>query len=328
MTVKLAFLLFLSLLATSVQGESVRTMIAGVHRVSLAHQEGTTLTLSYTGSSLIQIEGDARFLRGIEIELKAPQNFLPYHDSLAAVIYDELNRIPEPGVTTDLVCRQIVSDPLPAKIQTIYQIPLKEGHGLRTSPYATVLTGIQSPSSFPLLFRLMPIARTIPDELERMVFTLNVKPILSDEGALRINFRYPEGLRDRPLTVLINNEIIKDPTEERFLKEGEYNLVIQSEDYRSQSSRFVIERAKTLDLLVELQDTRPRIVIEYPENARVYLDNVLLSNLRTSIPVEPGLHEIRFQISDYTIIRPLTVQRGRTYRIALSLGVEITENAQ
>ena len=327
MTAKLAFIILLSLTTARVNGESIRAMVAGVHRVSLAHQEGTTITLSYASSTVIQIEGDARFFRGIQIELNAPQSFLSFHDSLAAVIYDDLSRIPGPGAA-DLECRQIARDPLPAKIQTIYQIPLKEGHGLRTSPYATVLTDVRSPSSFPLLFRLMPVIRTIPDELERMTFTINVKPILSDEGALRINFRYPEGLRDRSFTVYINDQLIRNPGEEQLLKEGEHRLVIQSEDYRNQSTRFVIERAKTLDLLIELQDPRPRIIFEYPENARIYIDNTLIPNSRNPLPVEPGLHEIRFQISDYIIIRTLTVQRGRTYRVALSLGVEITEDSQ
>ena len=309
-----------------IQGESIRAMIAGIHRVSLSNQEGTTLTLSYSSSTLIQIEGDTRFLRGIQIELTAPQSFLPHHDSLAAAVYGELNRVPGPGLT-DLECKQIASDPLPARIQTIYQIPLKEGHGLRTSPYATVLTGVQNPSSFPILFRLIPV-KGISDELEKMMFSLNVKPILSDEGALRISFRYPEGLRDRPFTVLVNDELIRNPGEERLLREGEYRLVIQSDDYRNQSSRFVIERAKITDLVIELQDPRPRIIFENPENARVYLDNVLVVNPRNPMPVEPGLHEVRFQISDYSIIRTLTVQGGRTYRVALSLGVEITEDSR
>ena len=127
---------------------------------------------------------------------------------------------------------------------------------------------------------------------------------------------------------MINDEAIRNPGEERLLREGEYRLVIQSEDYRNQSTRFVIERAKILDLFIELQDPRPRIIFEFPENARIYLDNVLLSNLRAAVPVEPGIHEVRFQISDYTVIRTLTVQKGRTYRVALSLGVEITEDPQ
>jgi len=324
-TIKAAFLLLLSLAVARVQGESVRASIVGVQRVSLSNQEGTTLPFSYNSSSVILIEGDTRFLRGIQIELTTLQSFLPYHDSFAAVIYDELNRIPEPGITT-VECRQLAQEMLPARIQITYQIPLREGHGLRTSPYVTVLTDVLNPSSFPILFRLMPV-KAVPNELERMTFTLNVKPILNDEGALRLNFRYPEGLRDRPLTVYIDDQPIRNPREEQLLKEGDHRLTIQSEDYRNQSTRFVIERAKLLDLVIELQDPRPRIIFEYPENARVYLDNVLLLNPRNPIPVEPGLHEIRIQISDYSVIRTLTVQRGKTYRIALSLGVEITEDS-
>jgi hypothetical protein len=323
-TSKLAFLLLFSLAAARVQGESVRASVVGVQRVSLSNQEGTTLPFSYNSSSVILIEGDARFLRGIQIELTTQQSFLPYLDSLAVVIYDELNRIPEVGITT-VECRQLAQETLPARIQITYQIPLREGHGLRTSPYVTVLTDVRNPSSFPILFRLMPV-KAVPNELERMPLTLNVKPILSDEGAVRINFRFPEDLRDRPMTVFIDDQPIRNPREEQLLKEGDHRLSIQSEYYRNQSTRFVIERAKILELVIELQDPRPRIIFEYPENARVYLDNTLLPNPRNPIPVEPGLHEIRIQISDYTIIRTLTVQRGKTYRIALSFSVEITED--
>jgi len=323
-TNKLAFLLLFSLAAARLQGESVRASVVGVHRVSMTAQDGITLPFSYNSSSVILMEGDTRFLRGIQIELTTQQNFLPYHDTLAVVIYDELSRIPEIGITT-VECRQLAQETLPARIQITYQIPLREGHGLRTSPYVTVLTDVLNPSSFPILFRLMPV-KAVPNELERMTFTLNVKPILSDEGSVRINFRFPEGFRDRPMTVYIDDQPIRNPREEQLLKEGDHRLTIQSEDYRNQSTRFVVERAKTVELVIELQDPRPRIIFEYPENARVYLDNTLLVNPRNPLPVEPGLHEIRIQISDYSIIRTLTVQRGKTYRIALSLGVEITED--
>jgi hypothetical protein len=314
------FLFFVSLYA---QGESVRALIAGIHTVSITQGEGVRLPLSYVSSSIIRLEGDTRFFRGIELELSAPQTFLAHQGSLAAVLYGELDHIPQPGAA-DVECRQLALNPLPSRIQTVYQIPLREGHGLRTTPYATVLTGALPTSSFPLLFRLMPVIKGISEELERMVFNLNVKPILSDEGAVRINFRYPGNLR--PLTVLINDVVIDNPREERLIKEGVHNLVILSEDYRNQSSRFVVERAKVLDLTIELQDTTPLLIFEHPENARVFLDNALVANPRTPTPVEPGLHEVRFEISDYTIIRPVTVQKGKTYRVALSVDVNISES--
>ena len=325
MKTRIGVLVLLFLICFRTEGESLRALIAGINKVSLADSEGVTVPLSYVSSSVILIEGDLRFFRGIQLELTAPQNFLAHRGSLAAALYGDLDQTPAVG-TADLECRRLAFDPLPAKIQTIYQIPLKAGHGLKTSPYATVLTGVLDPATFPLLFRLMPVIKGISDDIERMVFNLIVKPILSDEGALRLSFRYPENLPSRPLTVLIDDETIENPGEERLLKEGEHHLVIISGDYRNHSSRFVVERAKILDLVVELLDTTPLLLFEYPEETKVYLDNTYLPNPKTPRPVEPGLHEIRFQISDYTIIRPLLVQKGKTYRVALSVDVNISES--
>jgi hypothetical protein len=87
-----------------------------------------------------------------------------------------------------------------------------------------------------------------------------------------------------------------------------------------------VERAKILDVSVELQDPTPLILFEYPEGARIFLDNVPVSNPQSPRAVEPGVHEVRFQVSDYSIIRPITVQKGKTYKIALSVDVNISES--
>ena len=317
--------LFLVLISANVHGESIRALVAGIHRVSLADLDGTTIPLSYNSSSVILLEGDTRFFRGLQLELTVPAGYLAHRGSLAVVLYGGLNMVPQPGVA-DLQGRRLAFDPLPARIQTIYQIPLRPGHGLRTSPFATVLTGELSPASFPLLFRLMPVIKGISHDLERMVFQLNVKPILSNEGALRLSFRYPANMHGRPLTVIINGEVIDNPTEERLMSEGEHNLVILSEDYRNHSSRFIIERAKVLDLTVELLDPTPLLIFEHPGSTRIFLNNVLVANPHAPLPVEPGIHEIRFELSDYSITRVLTVQRGKTYRVAVSIDLNITES--
>jgi hypothetical protein len=271
------------------------------------------------------LEGDTRFFRGIQLELTAPQDWLAYRGSLAAAIYGDLNKTPEPGVA-DLEVRQLSFEPLPNKIQNIFQIPLRQGHGLRNSPYAMVPVGIVAPSSFPLLFRLMPVIKGISEEMENMKFNLLVKPILSDEGAVKINVHFPEQLPGKAFTLLIDDTVIENPGEERLLKEGEHDLVVLSEDYRNQSRRFIVERAKVLGLTLELQDPTPLIYFEYPEGASIFLDNTPVSNPQTLQPVEPGLHEVRFQVSDYSIIRPIMVQKGKTYKVALSVDVDISES--
>ena len=315
-------LLFLSI---CLHAEPLRVFIAGEAEISPDKPEGSAVSLSYVDSALIRLTGDLRFFRGIQLDLTAPANFPAYRGYLASVIYN--NTVPVPGAgIADIDAKQLSLEALPNKILNTWQIPLRDSHGLRSSPYVTIPTDVIDPLSFPLLFRLMPVIKGISEEMEKMIFLLNIKPILSDEGGIRISFNYPEQLPGRPVTVLIDDEIVVNPGNELILKEGEHNLVILSQDYRNQSRRFMVERAKFLDLLIELQDPTPLLIFEYPEGARIFVDNRQVGDPELPYPVEPGLHEIRFQMSNYLITRPVTVQKGKTYRIALSVDVNITEN--
>ena len=313
-------LIFLSFRATA---EPFRTIVAGAVEVSL-NESGITVPMRHNNSVLINIGEDTRFFRGIELEISAPQRWPAYQGSLAMAIYADLDSRPSAGVA-DLQGRRIAYEPLPGKIQIVYQIPLRPAHGLRTSPYATVLSNVTPPASFPLLFRIIPVIKGMSEELESMVFQVRARPVFSDEGAVRISPRYPEQLRGRPYTVLINDVVIQNPSEERLLREGEHHLVILSDDYRNESRRFIVERAKVLDLVIELQDPTPLLIFEAPQNARIFLNNVPVSRDRDSIPVEPGTHEARFQVGDYTLTRTLVVQRGKTYRIALAVDIDVLE---
>jgi hypothetical protein len=303
----------------------LRIANAGNLLVSLTKPEGDSISLSYVDSAVISLDQEIRFFRGIELEFTVPQAYLAHQGSLALALYGDLDRIPEPGVA-DLEARQLSIEPIPNKIQVIYQIPIHPGHGLRPSPYVSLPVGQLAPESFPILFRVMPVIKGMSEEIETMRFHLSVKPILSDEGALRITPRYPEQLPRRPFTALIDDEVAEKPQEIRLLKEGEHQLVILSDDYRNESRRFLIERGKILDLTIILQDTIPLVFFEAPENALVFFDNKAVENNRQPMAVEPGLHEVRFQMSDYSVLKPLTIQRGKTYRVALEVDVSISES--
>jgi hypothetical protein len=298
--------------------------VAGSLEISPARVSGAALPLGYTGSALVLLDRETRFYRGLELELTAPAAFLAYQGSLAIVLYGELDKSPGPGVA-DIEGRQIFIEPLPNNIQTVYQIPLRPSHGLRTSPYASVPTGVIPFASFPLLVRIRPVVKGLPSELETMVFTLTVRPILSDEGAVKISHRYPPQLAGKPFTVLIDDAVIENPGEERLLKEGEHHLMILSDDYRNESRRFMVERGKALDLQIELQDPTPLIIFEAPENTQVYLDGQLLPDIFRPTPVEPGIHEVRFQVGDYSVVKPLVIQKGKTYRVAMTVDVNVSD---
>jgi len=304
--------------------ESFRTIVGQGIEVSSERPAGSSTSMGINSSIFINLDGEARFLRGIELEITAPQAWLAYRGSIAMAAYNNVHPQTASGIA-DMDGSGIAFEPLPAKLQIIYQIPTRQSHGLRTTPYVTVPTGVIQPSTFPILFRLSPVIKGLTDELENITFNMTVRPILSDEGAVRIIPRYPPDLGNRPITVLINDNVINNISEQIFLREGEHHLLILSEDFRNENRRFVVERARILDLVIELHDPSPILMFEAPQNANVFLDNVPVTMSREPIRTEPGQHEVRFEIGDYTVIRTLNIQRGKTYRVALEVDLTVNE---
>jgi hypothetical protein len=308
----------------NLHSETFRTVVEGSIEVTPERLSGSSVSVGINSSVIINLGAEVRFLRGVEIEITAPQNWLPYRGSIVMSAYNNISPQTASG-TADITGNRVAFDPLPSRLQIIYQIPIRQTHGLRTTTSVTVPAGITAPSTFPILFRLSPVIKGLPDEFEHIKFNLTARPILSDEGAVRLIPRYPPQLRDRPFTVLIDDNVISNLSEQIVLREGEHHLVILSDDYRNESRRFMVERAKVLDLIIELQDPTPIIIFEGPQNAQIFLNNVPVSRNREPVTVEPGTHEIRFQLNDYTVIRTLNVQRGKTYRVALAVDLTIHE---
>jgi len=305
------------------QAESFRTLVSGSVEVSTG-QTDTVVPIGINGAVIINLGDDTRFLKGVEIELTAPQSWLPYRGSLVMIIYNKINPQTADGLA-DIDGSRIAFEPLPSRLRIIYDIPIRQHHGLRATTSVTIPTNIVQPASFPIIFRLMQISKGLPDDFEKLTFNLTAKPILSDEGAVRIIPRYPSQLRNRPFTVLIDDTVIPNISDQVFLREGEHHLVVVSDDYRNESRRFVIEKGKTIDLTIELQDPSPIIIFEAPQNAQIYLNNNLIPRGRESVTVNPGQHEVKFHVSDYTITRTLNVQRGKTYRVSLAVDLAVQE---
>ncbi|WP_461256179.1 hypothetical protein [Treponema sp. R80B11-R83G3] len=319
--ITLAIILFFSYF--NLQAESFRTAVEGVVELSPGSADNV-IPIGINSAVIINLGAETRFLRGVEIEITAPQSWLPYRGSLGMYIYNNINPQTADGLA-DIDGRRIAFEPLPSRLRIIYQIPIRQQHGLKATTSATIPTGVVQPSSFPIVFRLMQVTKGLPDEFENMSFNLTVRPILSDEGAVRLIPRYPAQLRNKPFTVLIDDSVIPNISEQILLREGEHHLVILSEDYRNESRRFVIERAKIVDLTIELQDPTPIIVFEAPQTAQIYLDNNPIPRSRDPVTVDPGQHEVKFQVGDYTLTRTLNIQRGKTYRVSLAVDLAVQE---
>lgn len=322
------FIIFL-VFPFGLHANSFRTVIENNITVTTDNLRGVTAQLGLNGSVVINLGDERRFFRGIELELSAPQNWLRYRNSIAMEIHNNLTIQTSPGgarinAAADVTGNRIASEALPNRLRMVYHIPMRTAHGLRTTPYATVPSPVIAVNSFPIIFSLSPLTKVITSDLENMRFNLTVRPILSDEGAVRLITRFPASLPGRPFTVLINDDVISDISQQVVLREGEHHLVVLSEDYRNISRRFLIERGRVHDLIIELQDTTPILIFEGPQNANIFLNDSPVNSME-SVAVEPGLHEIKYQMGDYTIVKTLNVQRGRSYRIALTVDILIQE---
>jgi len=308
----------------SLHAESFRTVVDGSVEISHERPAGREISLGINSSCFINLAAETRFIKGIEIEISAPQAWLPYRGSLVMAMYNKLSPRTASGAA-DIDGSRIAFEPLPSKRQIVYHVPLRPSHGLRTTAYVTVPAAITPADTFPILFRFMPAIKGITDELDAMKFAITVRPILGDEGAVRLIPRYPAQLRGRPFTVIIDDVLISNLSEQLLLKEGEHHMVILSEDYRNESRRFVVEKAKIIDLIIELQDTTPLVIFEGPQNAQIFLDNVPVPRNREPMAVEPGQHEAKFQVGDYTVTKTLNIVKGKTYRVALAVDLTIHE---
>ncbi len=312
------------LVSVNLMAESFRSVVAGSLIVSVKEPEGSSIDLSYVDSVVLGVSGDVRFIKGLELEIQAPPSLLRQRGSMAFSLYRKLTPEPVSGIG-DYTAERIAFSLLPGKLQSVYQIPTRKEHGLRSSPYVSIVTTPIGLSDFPLLFRLQPVMKGLSEDLETGKFRLIARPVLSDEGALNLTLRYPEQLKDRPLTVLVDDEVIVDHQKPLILKEGEHAISIVSEDYRNESRTFVVERAKETDLTIELRDTTPLVRIEAPEGVTVLFDEEEVLVPDEAFPTTPGEHKVTFKVSDYTVSKPILVIKGRSYRVGLSIDVSVTE---
>lgn len=320
-----ALLLCLCALGADLAAENFRANVAGKIAISADRPEGASLSLSYVDSALIALEGDLRFLRGVELQITVPAGYLAYRGSLLVALYPGMAAAAAGGLV-DLSGERAGWEPLPNKLQAIYQIPLRKGHNLKPSPYVSLAFGVVPPEGFPALFRLQPAIKGLPDDFEALKFQLLAKPILGEEGAVALTVTTPPGLRGRPFTLLIDDAVVTAFDQSLLLKEGDHFLAIVSDDYRNETRLFKIERAKVLPLSVELKDPTPVVTIEAPAGTAVFFDGQPIEDPRQSFTAPAGEHELRFEVGDYSVGQTVTLRQGRSYRIAMAIDVAVTES--
>ncbi len=311
------------LLSAPVAAQSFRVRSMTVIPINSQSAEARALDLGYNDAISLEFLSDDLFLRGVEIEIKIPQDLLPFRDTMAYAMYSSPRPTPT-ARTIDYQGEQLTMQTLPSRLSFVMQIPLRRVHNLRTGPYATVMPFTHEITRGPLLFRLLPVMKGLPENIETMVFQIRIRPILSEEGALRLSLRHPQDTV-RPVEIRID-EVLQGNTSLILLPPGTHHLSITSTEYRNEVRMFKIEPARITSLEVQMQGTEPRLFLVAPENVQIFLDNVPVIAEREGLVLETGEHLIKFQIGDYELIRQINAEKGKHYTVSMLVDIEVQES--
>ena len=289
--------------------------------------------LGLNDSIAIYLPEERLFLEGIEIKMDIPEETAMWRDCCGAYVYDGIRPAPSEQ-QIDFTGNKIFFGVLPGKLSWVLQIPLTQNASFKTNQYTNTIEKIPSAQGNFVFVRLQQVMKGVPDEVMNSKITFNVRPILSDKGLVTIGFEYPQSesqseTEEIPnITVFVDNAPYSQQAvaEGLLLTSGIHNVSVISENYRTEVRKVRIDQAKKSELLIELKSIEPTVIITAPEGAIVYLDDQLFESLNKEFVLTEGDHKVRCVIGDYEIVRTLSVSKGRTYKVNLTVDLQISED--
>ncbi len=291
--------------------------------ISAQTPEAQTVELGFADAVAVTLPKNPLFIRGIEIEIKSPAMSASARMGMGYALYRKVAPTPS-AQTIDYEGDQIILQTFPSKLNFVLQIPIQKNSGLKSGPYASVVNYVHDASGGPLVFRLLPVMKGLPDNIESVKFTVKVKPILAEEGGMRLKFSWPE-TGEKPVSVRLDDQALANPEALTILQPGEHHLSIVSDDYRNEVRVFTVERARVAEITVAMKDTTPRLTLVAPANAVIELDGLPVETLREGIAIAPGEHSVLFKIGDYEVTRAVEVEKGKDYTISMVIDVNVAE---
>ncbi len=327
LTIFAALAAFVFLPIASAVPEGVRTVVAAVVHVSGDKPEGETVSLGYADAVAILLSSGSPFLQGVEIDLRIPKALQSAQGAFAWSLYKSVTPVP----SVDKYAydgERLILQALPPRAGIVFQVPVSPRHSLRSGPYATVLPMLLGSGEFPVLFKLSALSKGLSPEQEQARYQVKIRPLFTDEGALRISILPPEGAEPGfSPAVYVDERKLESWQELIFLKKGMHTLQVTGEGVRDESRAVAVESGKVFSLEIKLQGTKPVVVFEAPANALILLDDQPVEHAGGArIQIEPGERTVVCKIGDYTITRRFTAVRGKTYHIVFSVDVQIQEN--
>lgn len=328
-----SFVLLTLILLTAVPrgySESLRGSVEYVETLEIAAGSARRFELGMNELAALDLEGDPRFLRGVQLEIQVPSAAQQFPGSFALYVLSNVTPEPEPALMT-LQGDRVALEPIPLGTRFFYSVPAVAEHQLRSTVDARVAPAPLSTDSYPLVFSVIPVMKGISPEAAEGRFVVLARPLLLDRGALRLSIMNPEGVEIREaqgafrnFSLSIDGEEVEYTGEDIVLDTGLHRLALESQVFENETVTFGIERGAVAEIAIELERPKSEITIDAPQNAELFVNGVPW-NRNEPLTLDPGDHTILFELGDFSVSRRFQVEPKKDYEIVLSLDIMVRE---
>lgn len=307
----------------TLKGEQVRSEIQHTLTIDDSYSD-IHASIGLRELSLIRLEA-REFLRGLVIQVEAPNAVLQFRESFLLNIYYKASPRPQEGVGR-YSATKLYSEPFPSSRKTFIDIPFAtEKSWDKSTLNSTVVASRPIPEEYPLLFSIDPIMKGIPSNVANSHFKIQVIPVLIDKGALVVEL--PEDVNRDVIELRIDGQR-KELNSRRFiLSTGVHEVSVESTHYLPFSKSVAIEKAKTSKVQVSLTPSRSRIHFDAPDDAVVFFDGEEIDiGSSSKLHTEPGEHMVLVRIGDYSVSKKIDIEGGKDYKVSLFFDILINDN--
>jgi hypothetical protein len=153
---------------------------------------------------------------------------------------------------------------------------------------------------------------------------LTVRPVLRDEGAISVKVSFPEGAERPECAVFIDDKRVEDPQAMVLVKKGARVVRVSAEGYKEEVLTVAVEAGRVVTATMEMMPNAPVFSFQAPAGTFVSIDGQAVPpSEMNGFSVEPGEHTLFFRIGDYSMTRKVMALRGKTYKLVLSVELDI-----
>lgn len=301
--------------------------------------------LGLSDALAIFLPENTEFIDGIEIKMQIPEGVAYWRDCCGCYFYEDIKPTPS-SAQIDYTGTKVYFNVLPGRLSWVIEVPLKDEHQFKSNQYTTVLEKTPDYSKGFFFLRLQQVMKGIPEEVIESKIKMTVRPILSDKGKLKVKLNLPEEIKSlitdnttKPDEKELQNDaftfqIYVDEkgydynlisTEGILLNSGIHNISLMPADFRTEVRTIRVEQAKETDLDITLKSIEPTVIFSAPTGADFYVNDLQIKDFDEEMIIPEGDYKFRVVFGDYEIIRNISITKGKTYKINLSVDLQIEE---